>query len=110
MNVIVIEVDVDHVHIYLEIPPQISVGKAVRILKSLSARYMFKKFPQLKRSFWSGEMWSPSFFVRSVGEGVTAETVRRYIESHDDKAAESESVQAELFPQAKPRRKPEPRT
>jgi putative transposase len=55
MNVIVIEVDIDHVHIYMEIPPQISVGRAVRILKSLSARYMFKKFPYLKRLFWSGE-------------------------------------------------------
>lgn len=103
MNVLVIEVDVDHVHMYMEIPPQLSVGKAVRILKSLSARYMFKKFPQLKRTFWSGEMWSPSYFVRSVGEGVTAETVRRYIEAHDDKAAGAESVQAELFPKAKRR-------
>ena len=103
MNVLVIEVDVDHVHIYLEIPPQIAVGKAARILKSLSARDMFKKFPQLKRMFWSGEMWSPSYFVRSVGEGVTAETVRRYIEAHDEKAAGSESVQARLFPKRKRR-------
>src|ERR1700690_1645183 len=48
-----IEVDVDHSHISLEIPPQLSVGKAVRVLKSLSARHMFAKFPQLKRTFWS---------------------------------------------------------
>ena len=103
MNVLVIEVDVDHVHIYIEIPPQISVGKAVRVLKSLSARHMFIKFPQLKRFFWSGEMWSPSYFVRTVGEGVTAETVRRYIETHEDRAAGAESIQAELFPRAKRR-------
>jgi putative transposase len=101
MNVLAIEVDLDHVHIYLEIPPQLSVGKAVRVLKSLSARYMFKKFPQLKRAFWSGEMWSPSYFVRAVGQGVTAEMVKRYIEAHADKTAETESVQAELFPGAK---------
>ena len=75
----------------------------MRILKSLSARHLFAKFPQLKRTFWSGEVWSPSYFVRSVGEGVTAETVRRYIEAHADKAAESESVQAELFPKRKRR-------
>ena len=54
MEVLSIEVDIDHVHIYLVIPPQLSVGKAVRILKSLSARHMFRKFPQLKRTFWSG--------------------------------------------------------
>ena len=104
MNVLVIEVDSDHIHVYLEIPPQTSVGRAVRVLKSLSARYMFKKFSQLKRVFWSGEMWSPSYFVRSVGEGVTAETVRRYIETHEDRSAGSESIQAELFPRAKRRK------
>lgn len=98
MEVLAIEVDIDHVHIYLVIPPQLSVGKAVRILKSLSARHMFRKFPQLKRTFWSTEMWTPAYFVRSVGEGVTVETVVRYIETHTDKAAESVSVQAELFP------------
>ena len=110
MEIHAIEVDVDHVHIYLEIPPQLSVGKAVRVLKSLSARHMFTKFPYLKRTFWSAEMWSPSYFVRSVGEGVTAETVRRYIETHDDRAAGEESVQAELFPKEafkRPKGKPE---
>ena len=56
MNVLASEVDVDHVHVYLEIPPQRSVGRAVAILKSLSARYMFKKYPGLKRHFWTNEM------------------------------------------------------
>lgn len=110
MEVHAIEVDSDHVHIYLEIPPQISVGKAVRVLKSLSARHMFTKFPYLKRTFWSDQMWSPSYFVRSVGEGVTAETVRRYIEMHDNRAAAAESVQAELFPKGavkRPKGRPE---
>jgi putative transposase len=98
-----IEVDIDHVHIYLEIPPQISVGKAVRVLKSLSARHMFTKFPYLKQTFWSAQMWSPSYFVRSVGEGVTAEMVERYIETHEEKAGGESSVQAELFPKRKRR-------
>ena len=103
MEIHAIEVDVDHVHIYLEIPPQISIGKAVRVLKSLSARHMFTKFPYLKQLFWSAQMWSPSYFVRSVGVGVTAETVQRYIETHENKATGSESVQAELFPKRKRR-------
>ena len=109
MEIHAIEVDVDHVHIYLEIPPQCSVGKAVRVLKSLSARHMFAKFPYLKQTFWSAQMWSPSYFVRSVGEGVTAETVKLYIESHEDKAAGAGSVQAQLFPKGalRPKGKPE---
>ena len=91
-----IEVDEDHVHLYVEIPPQLSVGTAVRLFKSLSARHMLKRFPNLRRHFWMNAMWSPSYFVRTVGEGVTAETVRRYIETHEERS-ELGPAQVELF-------------
>ncbi len=57
MNIQAIEVDEDHVHVYIEIPPQRSVGSAVGILKSVSARMMFKRFSYLKRKLWAGEFW-----------------------------------------------------
>ena len=104
MKIPTMEVDVDHVHLYIEIPPQRSVGEAVRILKSISARMMFKRFPYLKRDFWSGQMWGASYFVRTIGEGVTAEMVRRYIENHDAKTTLG-PVQAELFPKGKVKRR-----
>jgi len=97
MTMLAMQVDEDHVHLYLEIPPQQSVGEAVRKLKSLSARYLVRRFPNLRKYFFADAVWSPSYFVRSVGEGVTAETVRRYIETHEARA-ELKSVQAELFP------------
>jgi putative transposase len=96
MFVAALEVDEDHVHLYVEIPPQLSVGKAVRLFKSLSARHMLRRFPNLRRHFWSGAMWSPSYFVRTVGEGVTAETVRRYITTHEERS-ELGPAQVELF-------------
>ena len=96
MTVLALEVDVDHVHLAVVIPPQQSVGSAVRKFKSLSARHMLLKFPYLKRSFYTREVWSPSYFVRTIGEGVTAEMVRRYIESHEARA-ELDSAQEELF-------------
>lgn len=99
MNVLTLEVDCDHVHIYLEIPPQRSVGSAVRILKSISARRMFRRFPYLRKKYWAGELWEDGYCVRSVGEGVTGEMVRRYIESHEARALWP--VQAELFPKEK---------
>ena len=102
MYVVAMEVEEDHVHLYVEIPPQRSVGFAVRAFKSLSARYMMMKFSYLKKYFWAGAMWSPSYFVRTVGQGVTAETVRRYIETHDDKT-ELGPAQAELFPRPRSR-------
>ena len=99
MNIESIEVDVDHVHLYMEIPPQKSVGEAVRILKSISARLMFQRFPNIKRYLWGGNLWESSYFARSVGDGVTAEMVKRYIELHSDHA--QSSAQLELFPKGK---------
>jgi putative transposase len=96
MHIETIEVDVDHVHIYIFIPPQRSVGSAVRILKSISARLMFKRFQYLKRMLWGGNLWGASYFVRTVGEGVTAAMVRRYIQDHADKGLEP--AQGDLFP------------
>ena len=99
MQVDAIEVDADHVHLYIQIPPQRSVGGAVGILKSISARMMFKRFPYLKRVLWSAKLWSASYFARSVGEGVTAALIKRYIESHEERALGP--AQAELFPKEK---------
>ena len=103
MNVVSIEVDEDHVHIYIEIPPKIAVGRAVGILKSLSARFMFKQYPSLKRKLWKGNLWEASYFARSVGDGVTGDMVQRYIEKHSESA--QNYVQAELFPKGATRPK-----
>jgi len=103
MKISAIEVDVDHVYIFIEIPPQMSIGASVKTLKSISAREVFKRFSYLKGKLWTGRMWGASYFVRSVGEGVTADMVKKYIENHEEKTALG-LIQAELFPKAKPRK------
>ena len=74
------EVMEDHVHIFVEVPPRYSPAQAVQILKSVSAREVFKKFPKLRKQLWAGELWSDGYFVRSVGDKVTADIIRKYIE------------------------------
>ena len=98
MNILTLEVDEDHVHVYIEIPPQRSVGEGVRILKSVSARMMFKRFNYFKKKLWSGKFWGASYFARTVGEGVTAAMVKKYIEEHADKGLEP--AQGDLFPRS----------
>ena len=74
------EVMEDHVHIFVEVPPRYSPGQVVQILKSVSAREVFKEFPKLREQLWAGEFWSDGYFVRSVGDKVTADIIRKYIE------------------------------
>jgi putative transposase len=50
--------------------------------KSLSARAIFREFPQVKRRLWGGECWEDGYLARTVGDKVTAEVIRRYIQQH----------------------------
>jgi len=73
------EVKDDHVHLFLSAPPRYSPAMIVQIIKSISAKMVFKEFPEVKKELWGGEFWSDGYFVRSVGDKVTSEVIRRYI-------------------------------
>jgi len=73
------EVMKDHVHLFLEAPPRYSPAQVVRIMKSISAKIIFKEFPAVKKQLWGGELWNDGYFVRSTGDKVTAEVIRKYI-------------------------------
>jgi putative transposase len=73
------EVKEDHVHLFLSAPPRYSPAGVVQIIKSISAKEVFKEFPEVKKQLWGGEFWGGGYFVRSVGDKVTPEIIRRYI-------------------------------
>lgn len=79
MEIDTLEVMPDHVHLFLLAPPKYSPSRVVQILKSISAREVFRRYPWLRKQLWGGELWSDRYFVRSVGDEVTAEVIRRYI-------------------------------
>jgi putative transposase len=84
----------DHVHIFVEARPKYSPAQIVQIMKSISAREVFKKFPKLRKKLWAGELWNDGYFVRSVGDKVTADVIRKYIEYQ---AHEDDSNQLNMF-------------
>ena len=88
------EVMEDHVHIFVEVPPRYSPARVVQVMKSISAREVFSKFPELRKHLWAGELWNDGYFVRSVGDKVTADIIRRYIEYQ---AHEDDSIQLNMF-------------
>jgi len=79
------EVKDDHVHLFLSAPPRYSPARVVQVIKSISAKRVFKEFPEVKKQLWGGEFWSDGYFVRSVGDKVTSDLIRRYIKYHQDK-------------------------
>jgi len=83
----------DHVHIFVSAPPRYSPATIVNILKSISARETFSRYPQLRRRCWSGKLWEDGYFVRAVGEKITADIITKYIK-HQKK---QKTKQLDLF-------------
>ena len=76
------EVSPDHVHIFCSFPPRYSIAQVVTRFKSLRARAILREFPRIKRRLWGGELWEDGYCARTVGDKVTAEVIRRYIQQH----------------------------
>ena len=78
------ETDLDHVHLLISCSPQHYIPNLAKALKGVSARLLFKEFPELKNKLWGGHLWNPSYFVATVSEN-TEEQIREYIKSQKQK-------------------------
>jgi len=86
--VIEVETMPDHVHLLVELPPQVAVSKLVQILKGRSSRRLRQEFAHLARMKC---LWSPSWFVSTVG-GAPLEVVKRYVQNQKVTAARKAEV------------------
>ena len=60
--------DKDHVHFLVQSVPMYSVKKIVQMIKSITAREVFQRCPQVKKQLWGGEFWSDGYFASTVGK------------------------------------------
>jgi putative transposase len=69
----------------------------MQIIKSISARQMFKAYPEIRKELWGGEFWSDGGYIGTVGEGVTADIIRNYIEQQGTQEEKEGYVQMNLL-------------
>ena len=69
----------DHVHLLIEYPPKVPVSALVNSLKGVSSRLLRQRRPDIRKRYWRGALWSPSYFAASCG-GAPIAIVRQYIE------------------------------
>ncbi|EBS1344018.1 IS200/IS605 family transposase [Salmonella enterica subsp. enterica serovar Kottbus] len=73
--------DKDYVHFLVQSVPTYSVTKIVTFIKSLSAREIFKRCPQVKKQLWGGEFWTDGYFASTVGKHGDEQMIRRYVKN-----------------------------
>ena len=71
--------DKDHVHFLIQSVPTYSPTKIIQSVKSLTAREIFKRAPEVKQKLWGGEFWSDGYYVSTVGRHGSEETIREYV-------------------------------
>ncbi len=75
----------DHIHIFISMPPQISVSKIAQYLKGKTSRKLLEENAVLKKKFWGAHLWGRGFFAVSSGS-ITDEMIMEYIENQDEEA------------------------
>ena len=78
----------DHVHLFISMPPKISMSDLMRKVKGRSSFLIQREFPALKKRYWGQRFWGRGYFSTTNG-AITEEVVLQYLENHIDPTDES---------------------
>ena len=83
-EIVELNVQVDHVHLLIKVPPKVSKSALMGVMKGKSAIRVFSKFPELKqRPYWGNHFWAEGYCVDTVG--LNSEMIQKYVKYQEDK-------------------------
>jgi len=83
-EIVELNVQVDHVHLLIKVPPKVSISALMGVMKGKSAIRVFSKFPELKqRPYWGNHFWAEGYCVDTVG--LDSEMIQKYVKYQEDK-------------------------
>ena len=71
--------DDNHVHFLLQTVPMYSPSRLSQVVKSITAREMFRRVPEVKKKLWGGEFWTKGYIIDTVGKHGNEEVIRKYV-------------------------------
>ena len=95
VEVLELNVQPEHVHLVVWIPPKYAVSAFMGYLKGKLALRLFQKYEHLGRRYWGRHLWSRGYCVSTVG--VDEEEIRKYVKWQEKKEKKDEAIQGKLF-------------
>jgi putative transposase len=87
-----LNVQMDHVHVVVSIPPKVSVSDYMGVIKGKTAIKLFKSYPAMrKKPYWGNHFWARGYFVSTIG--VDEETIRKYVRYQEKEEKREEKDQ-----------------
>lgn len=71
--------DKDHVHFLIQSVPMYSPKEVAQIVKSITAREIFRRVPEVKNKLWGGEFWFKGYFISTVSKHGNEDTIQKYV-------------------------------
>jgi len=71
--------DKNHVHFLVQSVPVYSPTKIITLIKSITAREVFRHHPEVKKILWGGEFWSDGYFINTVSKFGDESTISKYV-------------------------------
>ena len=95
VEVLELNVQPDHVHLMVSIPPKYAVSEFMGYLKGKLALRLFQKYESLGRRYWGRHLWARGYCVSTVG--LDEEKIRKYVQWQEHQEKQNEVVQGKLF-------------
>ena len=86
--------DRNHVHFLCKFLPKYSGGQVIRLLKSITAKKIFREAPEVKKELWGGEFWTDGYYFATISGRGDKAVIERYIEKQGRK---DDAKQLKLF-------------
>lgn len=95
VEVLEVNIQEDHIHLVVSLPPKYAVSEFVGFLKGKLALRTFDQFPQLRKRYWGQHLWSRGYCVSTIG--LDEERIRKYVKWQQKKESEADATQGKLF-------------
>ena len=95
VEVIEMNIQPDHVHLVMWIPPKYQVSGIIGFIKGKIAIKLFERYKNLGKAYWGRHFWSRGYCVSTVG--IDEEQIRQYVKWQEKQEKQLEAMQGRLF-------------
>ena len=89
--------DEDHVHFMIQSVPVLSPKQIIQTIKSLTAKEIFRRHPEVRKLLWGGKFWTSGYYVNTVGQYANEAVIRKYVQDQGKTYEQIHRNQLSLF-------------
>ena len=97
INIVKIGTDGDYLHFLIQSIPRLAPRKIVRIIKSITAKEIYRLCPCVKEKLWGGNLWTAGYFVGTVGKYGNEKQIQNYVRSQGKEYTQMYRGQLKFF-------------